>query len=55
VDLGTTLTGTSTDDWKKLDWKGKSTIRLCLSDSTLLNVLEEATAKDLWDKLGNLY
>jgi hypothetical protein len=33
----------------------KSTIRLCLSDSVLLNVSEEATTKDLWDKLGKLY
>jgi hypothetical protein len=28
---------------------------LCLSDSVLLNVSEEATTKDLWDKLGKLY
>jgi hypothetical protein len=27
----------------------------CLSDSILLNVSEEATAKDLWDNLGKLY
>ena len=33
----------------------KSTIRLCLSDSVLLNVSEEATTKALWDKLGALY
>jgi hypothetical protein len=38
VDPGTAPTGTSTDDWKKLDQKAKSTIRLCLSDSVLLNV-----------------
>ena len=55
VDLGTAPTGTSADDWKKLDRKVKSTIRLCLSDSVLLNVSEEATTKDLWDKLGKLY
>ena len=55
VDPGTTPTGTSIDDWKKTDWKAKSTIRLCLSDSVLLNVSKEATAKDLWEKLGNLY
>jgi hypothetical protein len=55
VDLGTTPTRTSEDDWKKLDRKAKSTIRMCLSDSILLNVLEEATTKDLWDKLGKLY
>jgi hypothetical protein len=55
VDLGTAPTGALADDWKKLDQKEKSTIRLCLSDSVLLNVSEEATNKDLWDKLGNLY
>jgi hypothetical protein len=38
-----------------LDQKAKSTIRLCLSDSILLNVSEEATTKYLWDKLGKLY
>jgi hypothetical protein len=53
VDPGTTPTGTSADDWKKTDQKAKSTIRLCLSDSVLLNVSEEATAKDLWEKLGS--
>jgi hypothetical protein len=26
VNPGTAPTGTSTDDWKKLDWKAKSTI-----------------------------
>jgi hypothetical protein len=45
----------STDDWKNLDRKVKSTIRLCLSDSVLLKVLEEAATKDLWDKLGKFY
>jgi hypothetical protein len=43
---------TSADDWKKLDRKENSTIRLCLSDLVLMNVSEEATTKDLWDKLG---
>jgi hypothetical protein len=46
--------GTFADDWKKMDQKEKSTI-LCLSDSVLLNVSEEATTKDLWEKLGKLY
>ena len=55
MDPGTTSIGTSTDDLKKLDQKVKSTIRLCLSDSVLLNVSEEATTKDLWEKLGKLY
>ena len=43
------------EEWKKLDWKEKSTIRLCVSDSILLNVSGEATAKALWVKLGTLY
>ena len=38
-----------------MDQKAKSTIRLCLSNSVLLNVSKEATAKDLWEKLGKLY
>ena len=28
---------------------------MCVSDSVLLNVSGEATAKPLWDKLGTLY
>ena len=43
------------EDWQKMDRKAKHSIRLCLSDSVLLNVSGEATAKDLWDKLGSLY
>ena len=55
VDLGTKPTGMSNEDWKKLDRKAKSTIRLCVSDSVLLNVSGEATAKKLWKKLRTLY
>ena len=55
VDPGTKTTTMSDEDWKKLDRKAKSTIRLCVSDSVLLNVSGEATAKTLWDKLGTLY
>ena len=47
VDPSTAPIGTSTDDWKKLDQKESSTIRLCFSDSVLLNVSEESTTKDL--------
>ena len=43
------------NEWKKLDRKAKSTTRLCVSDSVLLNVSGEATVKALWDNLGNLY
>jgi hypothetical protein len=55
VDPGIAPIGTSADDWKNLDQKEKSTIRLCLFDSILLNVSEEVTTKDLWEKLGKLY
>eukprot|EP00253_Pinus_taeda_P035892 PITA_35892 len=55
VDLGTKPTGVTGEEWKKLDRKAKSTIRLCVSDSVMLNVSGEATAKALWDKLGTLY
>jgi hypothetical protein len=45
----------SKEDWEKLDIRARSTIRLCLTDSVLLNVLGESTEKEIWDKLGNLY
>jgi hypothetical protein len=45
----------SKEDWEKLDRRARSTIRLCLADLVLLNVSGESTAKELWDKLGNLY
>ena len=38
VDLGTKSTTMSDEDWKNLDRKAKSTIRLCVSDLVLLNV-----------------
>jgi hypothetical protein len=48
-------TGMSKEYWEKLDRRARSTIRLCLADLVLLNVLGESTANELWDKLGNLY
>ena len=55
IDPGTKPMAMSDEDWKKLDQKAKSTIRLCVSDLVLLNVSGEATGKTLWDKLGTLY
>ena len=55
IDPSTKPTAMSDEDYKKLDRKAKSTIRLCVSDSILLNVSREATMKNLWDKLGTLY
>jgi hypothetical protein len=51
----TPTTGMSKEDWEKLDKRERSTIRLCLVESVLLNVSGESTDKELWDKLGNLY
>eukprot|EP00253_Pinus_taeda_P018237 PITA_18237 len=55
IDSGTKPMGVSEEEWKKFDQKAKSAIRLCVSDSVLLNLSGEATAKALWDKLGILY
>eukprot|EP00253_Pinus_taeda_P023778 PITA_23778 len=55
VDPGTKPIGVSGEEWKKLDWKEKSSIQLCASDPVLLNVSGEAIMKALWDKLGTLY
>ena len=38
MDLGTKPTGMSQEDWDKLERRERSTIRLCLSDSVLLNL-----------------
>jgi len=54
VDPGTKPTKVIDEEWKKFDHKEKSMIRLCVSDSVLLNVSGEATTKALWDKLGTL-
>ena len=45
MDPGTKPTGVSTEDWEKLDRKVRRTIRLCLSDSVLLNVSREDCEK----------
>jgi hypothetical protein len=42
-------------EWEKWERRERSTIRLCLEDSVLLNVSCEYLAKKLWDKLGSLY
>ena len=42
------------DDWGKLERKERSTIRLFLSDSVLLNISGEDSAVKIWEKLGIL-
>ena len=41
--------------WLDMDDKALSTIQLCLSNATLQEVLSEKTAKDLWEKLEDIY
>jgi len=43
------------DEWDKLDRRDRSTIRLCLSNSVLMNVLVQNIAKILWAKIIALY
>ena len=41
-------------DWEDLDARALSTIRLCLADEVLFNIIEENTASSLWEKLEKL-
>ena len=45
----------TTSDWEDLDARALSTIRLCLADEVLFNIVEETMASGLWEKLENLY
>jgi hypothetical protein len=42
-------------EWEYLDAKALSTIRLCLSDEVLFNIIGEDTTSGLWSKLESLY
>ena len=43
------------DEWEDLDAKALSTIRLCLADDVLFNIIGETLAASLWNKLESLY
>jgi hypothetical protein len=42
-------------EWEDLDAKDLSTIRLCLADEVLFNIVGEDTTSGLWSKLESLY
>ena len=42
-------------DWEDLDAQALSTIRLCLADEVLFNIVGESAAEGLWEKLETLY
>ena len=43
------------DDWEELELKCVSTIRLCITDNIINNVMDEDEASALWEKLKKLY
>ena len=45
----------SDEDWDDLDERAASAIRMCLAKNVLANVLGISKAKDLWEKLEELY
>ena len=45
----------SDEDWKELNLKATSTIRLCLAKNILANVFGILTAKGLWEKLEQIF
>ncbi|KAL6582592.1 hypothetical protein OROMI_004670 [Orobanche minor] len=48
-------TSESAEEWEGLDLRAASTIRLCLAKNVLANVYGISTAKELWEKLEQLY
>jgi hypothetical protein len=48
-------TGMTEWEWEDLDAKSLSTIRLCLTDEVLFNIVGEDTTPSLWSKLESLY
>jgi hypothetical protein len=45
----------SNEDWEDLDARALSTIRLCLADEVLFNIVGEETTTGLWSKMESLY
>ena len=43
------------DQWEDSDAKALSTIRLCLVDDVLFNIIGETSSTTLWNKLESLY
>jgi hypothetical protein len=49
------LASMTDEDWEDLDARALSTIRLCLVDEVLFNIVEDMTTIGLWTKLEILY
>jgi hypothetical protein len=52
---GAGKSGTNDVDWEDLDLRAASSIRLCLAKNVLANVQGTSTAKELWEKLEEMY
>jgi hypothetical protein len=48
-------TGMTDEDWEDLDSRTLSTIRLCLADEVLFNIIGEETTTSLWSRMESLY
>jgi len=48
-------TSMANDEWVDLDVRALSTIRLCLADDVLFNIVGEETTSGLWTRLEGLY
>uniref|UniRef100_K3XRT5 Retrotransposon Copia-like N-terminal domain-containing protein n=1 Tax=Setaria italica TaxID=4555 RepID=K3XRT5_SETIT len=46
---------TTAEEWKVMEWKAASTIRLYLSDEVKYSVIKENSSKKLWKRLEDLY
>ena len=46
---------TSDEEWKVMERKAVSTIRLCLSDEVKYSIIKENSPKKLWESLEELY
>lgn len=53
--LDTKPEGISQDDWNEMREKASSTIRTCLGDEVVHQVLELKYSKEIWDKLEKMY
>jgi hypothetical protein len=48
-------TSMTDEDWEDLDARALSTIRLCLEDEVLFNIVGEETTTGLWNRLESIY
>jgi hypothetical protein len=55
VDKTNKPTTMTNEEWEDLDAKALSTIRLCLADDVMFNIIGEDTTSGLWSKMESIY